>query len=317
MKVVNTILRRPEQGASPSLQSSSLRQASMPAGVPSSSPSLRKPLLRAPPPPSPLPRQWLPPLPSPQSSLPLPPPPPNSPPSPPSLPTPESAADHERDVAAFFGHLERLQNPPDCRTAPLYVFKPTKYTSGIGSQLRVIANSMLQSVALNRTFVLDVATSTFVHPRRCKSRRYDCLFEPTSRCTLADAVATGDVVADAATIAALPANGSAPFGWLESLPSWDSSSGKSPPSIADARVVLGRASCYRFEPTRVPLVGAAWAAAAAHGRPTGWFITQVFRYLARPNHDLQRLTAKLASRMGLDSGEPYGAMHIRRLTGRI
>ena len=30
----------------------------------------------------------------------------------------------------FAAHLERLQNPPDCRAAALYVYTQPKYTSG-------------------------------------------------------------------------------------------------------------------------------------------------------------------------------------------
>ncbi|KAL1512025.1 hypothetical protein AB1Y20_005300 [Prymnesium parvum] len=199
----------------------------------------------------------------------------------------------DEDARLFREHLARVQNPPDCRAARLYVFTPTKYTSGIGSQLRTIANSLLQALAANRTLILDLATSTFVHPRRCASRRYDCLFEPLSRCTLADALA------DAPNASASP--DAPPHGWLDALPRL--------PLGGGARVVAGRASCFRFAPAEVG--GGAWAAAAAAARPPSWFVTQAFAYVARPNGELRAWTAALAAELRLD-GEAYGAIHVRR-----
>ena len=102
---------------------------------------------------------------------------------------------------AFREHLEALQQPADCGAAPLYLFVPHVFASGIGSQLRTVANSMMQAraaphpraagcvhrfrpltahpcasvraqaVVAGRTFVLDdaIARSTFVDPRRCVS----------------------------------------------------------------------------------------------------------------------------------------------------
>ena len=58
-----------------------------------------------------------------------------SPPSPPS-PALERRAD-EAQRLAFWRVLERLQNPSDCRRASMYIFLPTPYQSGFGSQLRI------------------------------------------------------------------------------------------------------------------------------------------------------------------------------------
>ena len=108
---------------------------------------------------------------------------------------------------AFREQLEALQQPADCGAAPLYLFVPHVFASGIGSQLRTVANSMMQAraaqhsrgarhtraaccvhrfrpltvhpcasvraqaVVAGRTFILDdaIARSTFVDPRRCVS----------------------------------------------------------------------------------------------------------------------------------------------------
>ena len=103
----------------------------------------------------------------------------------PATPLVATAARAELE-AAFRAHVEALQYPPDCDTAPLYIFVPHKFASGIGSQLRVVANSMMQSIVAQRAFVLDdaIAHSIFVDPKRCASRGYGCLFEPASRCTV-------------------------------------------------------------------------------------------------------------------------------------
>ena len=42
---------------------------------------------------------------------------------------------------------EALQQPADCGAAPLYLFVPHVFASGIGSQLRTVANSMMQARA--------------------------------------------------------------------------------------------------------------------------------------------------------------------------
>ena len=105
------------------------------------------------------------------------------PPSPPAPPL-----DPLELRSALLHLIDDLQHPPDCSTAPLYVYLPTAYTSGLGSQVRMIASSMLQAIVLRRTFVVDAAASVYVHPSRCPDRGYDCLFLPLSNCTLADAM---------------------------------------------------------------------------------------------------------------------------------
>ena len=47
--------------------------------------------------------------------------------------------------AAFRDRLDALQQPADCGAAPLYLFVPHAFASGIGSQLRIVANSMMQA----------------------------------------------------------------------------------------------------------------------------------------------------------------------------
>ena len=107
-----------------------------------------------------------------------------SPPSPPS-PALERRAD-EAQRLAFWRVLERLQNPSDCRRASVYIFLPTPYQSGLGSQMRIAANSLVHAMALRRTFVLDAATSVYADPHRCPSRGFECFFQHASNCTAAD-----------------------------------------------------------------------------------------------------------------------------------
>ena len=61
-----------------------------------------------------------------------------------AVPEPEALAALE---VAFREHLEALQQPADCGAAPLYLFVPHVFASGIGSQLRTVANSMMQARA--------------------------------------------------------------------------------------------------------------------------------------------------------------------------
>ena len=71
--------------------------------------------------------------------------------------------------------------------APLYVFTPYAFRSGIGSVL-ALANALLQASAAGRTFVVDssVYTNHFV-ATALPERGHECLFRPVSTCTLADA----------------------------------------------------------------------------------------------------------------------------------
>ena len=90
------------------------------------------------------------------------------------------------DEAAFARHIDSLQHPPDCRAAPLYIFAPTPYTSGFGSQVRIASHSLLEAVALRRTFVLDGASSVYISPSRCPSKHYDCIFRRVTNCAPTD-----------------------------------------------------------------------------------------------------------------------------------
>ena len=144
-------------------------------------------------------------------------------------------------LSALRLHIEELQHPRNCRTAPLYVYVPTSYTSGLGSQIRQLTNSMMQALLLNRTFVWDAATSVYVHPNRCSSRRYDCLLQPISSCTLHDALVdlppevmrSFDDASDVKQVAALPRLSSAASEpWAHA-------------SATHARVVAARTSCVQ------------------------------------------------------------------------
>ena len=218
---------------------------------------------------------------------------------------------HHSRSAAFLKYIEQLQHPADCRHAPLYVFLPTPYTSGLGSQLHIIANSMLQAISLRRTFVLDAATSAYVSPRRCRNRTYDCIFERASSCTLDDAFADPVI------------NGT---DGREALPT---SVGDLRRAIASAeeppRVVSGRASCFKFErealaATLPPEVGDLGAPELGPPPEVGWYVRQVAGYLSRPNRQTRAIIDELGSNLSLSTtggsgtsvGAGYIGVHIRR-----
>ena len=150
--------------------------------------------------------------------------------------------------------IDALQNPPDCRTASLYVYVPTGYTSGLGSQVRGMANSMLQAIALNRTFVADAATSAYVHPHRCARRTYDCLLQPLSKCSMDDALA--DVPTEVKAGFKTEMTGAEKIVHLPRL--------SVPAGAGHPRVISSRTSC--FQPTDGQL--AAIERAAVTLRPT-------------------------------------------------
>ena len=55
--------------------------------------------------------------------------------------------EEQRAAQAFRKHLRTINSPRDCRKAPLYVFTPYAFRSGIGSVLRALANALLQASA--------------------------------------------------------------------------------------------------------------------------------------------------------------------------
>ena len=59
--------------------------------------------------------------------------------------------EEQRAAQAFRKHLRMLNSPRDCRTAPLYIFTPYAFRSGIGSVLRALANALLQASAAGRS----------------------------------------------------------------------------------------------------------------------------------------------------------------------
>jgi len=246
-----------------------------------------------------------------------------SPPSPPS-PALERRAD-EAQRLAFWRVLERLQNPSDCRRASVYIFLPTPYQSGLGSQMRIAANSLVHAMALRRTFVLDAATSVYADPHRCPSRGFECFFQRASNCTAAD------VLSDLppAPPAALEPNTSAAVqlaARLDELPRVSLGADVPP------RVISGRASCTsKLTPNEIEslhaLLAAELAATAGVGAPLasapppdlGWYVRLASAYLGRPNAQTEALAHKLTSdlRLGGNATERrdergYVAVHIRR-----
>ena len=211
------------------------------------------------------------PLPTPRLSPPLPPPP---------VPL-QSLVDVDPSArSAFLDKVHRLQHPSDCRTASLYVYRPTPYTSGLGSQMRIISNSMLHAMSLGRTFVLGAAASSYINMLRCPDRSYSCIFEHASSCTLTDAFAE------------LPSNVSASAAERLDELSRDPIPASSPGA---PRVIAGRSSCFKFVPTAVDSDGAV-------SDPL-WYAIEVAGYLARPNEQTAALTEQLRLLLGLAAQE--------------
>ena len=234
---------------------------------------------------------------SPLTPPPLPKPPEHKSPTPPASPPTDTSASR-RD--AFLRHLHELQHPPDCRTAPLFVFLPTPYTSGLGSQMRIISNSLLRAVHLRRTFILDAATSAYVHPRRCASRSYACLFAAASNCTAEDALADLPPNASVATRTTSPAGQLSIR--LSELPRVDASS-HTPP-----RVISGRASCCNLTESERSAIDARLGLTASDGAQEdaspsslGWLLQQAASYLARPNAATLALADEISASLGLTS----------------
>ena len=260
---------------------------------------------------------------------PQPPTPPWTPPSPPSPPPLSSSSSAAKTTSprrpltplaelesAFRAHIEQLQNPSDCSTAPLYLFTPHKFTSGIGSQLRIVANSMMQAIIAGRTFVLDdtIAHSPFIDPTRCSSRGYSCVFEPPSPCGVRDAGLGESEVAAMSELAKTEKERHGP-GDQEAYKRATALLPREPlPAAVGPRVVVGRSTCFRFSPDNLTLPSAANANAvreAAVGPE--WFVQQVMGYLTRPNARLAQLTEGLRRHLELpgDAEGGYAAVHMR------
>ena len=218
---------------------------------------------------------------------------------------------------AFLHHVNVLQNPANCRTAPLYVYIPTGYTSGLGSQVRQIANSLLHAVTLNRTFIVDAATSVYIHPHRCPTRTYDCLFLPLSNCTLDDALAD---LPDSITSTFTPELSGQEK--IAHFPRSDVPAGAEHP-----RVITSRTSC--FKPSDSDLV-ALERLSSGWTPPAVWWHQHAVGLVARPSARIEELADRLAMELGLVSDldtstavavgadgrqrrrRGYVGMHIRR-----
>ena len=247
-------------------------------------------------------------------------------------------------ASAILSHIEHLQHPPDCRTAPLYVYLPTPYTSGLGSQIRTMAHSMLQAVALNRTFVLGSARSAYVHPKRCPQRTIErCLVLPVSSCTLDDALSDHPPHRERPHRERDSASDVNPTARLDTL---------LPRAVLHAseepRVVSGRASCFRASDADImrlaaitgfaaggtmdgaapsvalPARSAASAASAATAATAEYlhqWLQLVVGYVGRPSARVRAIAERLAVALALPAGEATGnapsaagyvGVHVRR-----
>lgn len=215
--------------------------------------------------------------------------------------------EEQRAAQAFRKHLRMLNSPRDCKTAPLYVFTPYAFRSGIGSVLRALANALLQASAAGRTFVVDssVYTNHFVSPLRCPERGHECLFRPVSTCTLADAFPDlpPELVAANATelVASLPKG---PLQHSHDRPQQEHEYGP--------RVVATRTSCFKTASQELRFTPREHSALAAEHLGARWYITQATAYLTRPNEALQLVTVHLAKTLSLDATSRYVSVHIRR-----
>ena len=106
-----------------------------------------------------------------------------SPPSPPS-PALERRAD-EAQRLAFWRVLERLQNPSDCRRASMYIFLPTPYQSGFGSQLRIceLARACHGSAAMRRQASTPIHTDAHLVDSSASSSAPPTALLPTCSAT--------------------------------------------------------------------------------------------------------------------------------------
>ena len=215
--------------------------------------------------------------------------------------------EEQRAAQAFRKHLRMLNSPRNCRTAPLYVFTPYAFRSGIGSVLRALANALLQASAAGRTFVVDssVYTNHFVSPLRCPERGHECLFRPVSTCTLADAfpeAATGGGGGERDGIGRVAAH--RPAGYSHDRPQQEHEYGP--------RVVATRTSCFKTASQELEFTPREHSALAAEHLGARWYITQAMAYLTRPNEALQLVTVHLAKTLSLDATSRYVSVHIRR-----
>ena len=88
----------------------------------------------------------------------------------------------QRDTIRFLRWLHNWQHPADCAARPVAFFAGHEH--GTGSQLHVMAHSLLRAVSTGRTFVAAMPRGNvpFVSRRRCPAGQYDCVFRPISGC---------------------------------------------------------------------------------------------------------------------------------------
>jgi hypothetical protein len=214
----------------------------------------------------------------------------------------------EQQHQALHDFIEQLQHPQDCRAAPLYVYIPTAYTSGLGSQVRMIAHSMLQAMSLGRTFIVDAATSGYTHPGRCPSRSYDCLFKRLSTCTLDDALV--DLPVHTEPAAATDAEDMS----LPQKRSRVSELTRSPVHASiGPRVISSRTSCFKLDNDALRELrnsirhSSAVASRDLDGDATGTgpsrelLLQHVVGYVGRPTGRVEELARQLSQQLALNS----------------
>jgi len=86
------------------------------------------------------------------------------------------------DSERFQQYIHNIQFQTDCTSSSTRIYKMTKHPYGLGSQIHIIAMSLLEAMVANMTFVMDWPTE-YIASSRCKSQMWTCSFLELSGCT--------------------------------------------------------------------------------------------------------------------------------------
>ena len=163
------------------------------------------------------------------------------------------------DEERFRSFILQLQRPADCSSAPLYLWKGAPW--GFGSQVRNRANSFLEALTLNRTFVSSHVQTQWVGKQACTSQSWSCIFLPEGSCNHSAAFLG----------ATLPGHQAMRNREKSSL-DWPKGPchGCLNAGPAGRRVLVGRSSCTRFDAAHLRR-----AAGLADDHPNSWYYHQV------------------------------------------
>lgn len=188
-----------------------------------------------------------------------------------------ATVDAHKDVLArqFAVGLERWQNPAVCDSkTPLMLFQQQR--SGLGSQLNVLKDTMLNALAKGHVFSLANYTLVYVNPIRCASSGFECYFEPISNCTPIDA-------------SALPSSRIKCLGNRKDMTGRELSTALARLTAIEHMVPLGRELS------------------------STWLRAQLMQYVMRPNAQLLANIVRMEKLLGFDASvyETALAVHVR------